>query len=55
MNLIDYIALDKQLRKDAMDMKVMRWMCIGSNNYAVLAKIKLTSCQEEGRKKRERG
>ena len=49
MSVIDYIAVDEFLRKDVLDAKVVRGMCVGSDHYAVLAKFKIRSKWEYGR------
>ena len=38
--LIDYMAVDKRLRRDVVDAKVVRGMIEGSDHFAVLMKIK---------------
>ena len=39
--MIDYIAVDKKLRKDVLDAKVVRGALEGSDHYAVVVKIML--------------
>ena len=49
MSVIDCIAVDEILRKDVLDAKVVRGICVGSDHYAVLAKFKLRRKWEYGR------
>ncbi len=54
-SLIDYIAVDKRLRKDVMNAKVVRGALEGSDHYAVVVKIMLRDkwqfCRKNGKEK----
>jgi len=47
-NLIDYIAVNGRLRKDALDDMMVRGMCEGTDHYAGLAKIRVRGMWEYG-------
>jgi len=40
-SLIDYIALDERMKKEVLDVKVVRRMLSGSDHFAVLAKVRI--------------
>ncbi len=54
-SLIDYIAVNKRLRKDVLDAKVVRGVLEGSDHYAVVIKImvrdKWEFCRKIGEEK----
>ncbi len=48
-SMLNYKAVDKKMRKDALNAKVVRRMFEGSDHYTVLAKIKVRGRWEYGR------
>ncbi len=55
-SLIDYTAMDKRLRKDVLDAKVVRGALEGSDHYALVVKIMLRDkwefCRKNGKETR---
>ncbi len=48
-SLIDYIAADNRLRREVEDAKVVRGMFSGSDNFAVVAKVRMRERWEKRR------
>ncbi len=49
-SLIDYIAVDKRIKKDVLDARMVRELFDGSNYYAVVAKIQIRDIWEYSKK-----